>query len=299
MRKEHLDATAVTILLICCTLWGALQVAAKATIPEIAPVFQGAIRFVGATVLLGAWCAYRGIALFGRDGSLKWGLVCGGLFALEFVLLFVGLQLTTASRLTLFLYTSPFWVAALLPLWVKSERLSFWQWVGLLLAFCAVVLALLSRTSGGGDWRGDVLGLLAGLFWGLTTIVIRGSGIARIGAEKLLFYQVAFTGAALPLASLALGESWNLPWQGVGWSALAWGSMLAQTVLGAFASYLAWMWLLAHYPATRVSGFVFLVPVVALMLGAWWLGEPITVTMLAALALIAAGMVLINRKAPA
>jgi drug/metabolite transporter (DMT)-like permease len=297
VRRERLDALAIGVLLACCVVWGVLQVAAKATIPEIAPVWQASLRFAGATVLLLAWSRWRGIALWQRDGSLGWGLVCGTLFAVEFALLFVGLQRTSASRLTLFLYTSPFWVAALLPLWVRAERLSTAQWAGLVLAFAAVVgaLALRPDTVTTSVW-GDVLALLAGLFWGLTTVAIRASGLARIGAEKLLLYQVATTALVLPFVSLALGEAWSLPWQGAGWSTLAWASIVAQTAFGAFASYLAWMWLLAHYPATRVSGFVFLVPVVALLTGAAWLGEPITWAMLASLGLIATGIWLINRR---
>jgi drug/metabolite transporter (DMT)-like permease len=96
---------------------------------------------------------------------------------------------------------------------------------------------------------------------------------------------------AVPWISLALGESWNLQW-----SPLAWGSMLAQTVIGAFASYLAWMWMLGRYPATKISVFVFLTPLFALLFGTWLLGEAATPTLLATLGLVAVGIVLVNRK---
>jgi drug/metabolite transporter (DMT)-like permease len=56
------------------------------------------------------------------------------------------------------------------------------------------------------------------------------------------------------------------------------------------------MWLLAHYPATRMSAFSFLTPIFALMAGALWLGEAVTPTLLLSLALVAAGMVLVNRR---
>ena len=67
-------------------------------------------------------------------------------------------------------------------------------------------------------------------------------------------------------------------------------------MIGAFASYLVWMWLLAHYPATRISAFTFLTPLFALLAGALWLGEPVTASLLAALTLVAAGIVLVNRR---
>jgi drug/metabolite transporter (DMT)-like permease len=204
---------------------------------------------------------------------------------------------TTASRLTIFLYTSPFWVAALVPLFVKSERLRPVQWLGMACAFVAVSFAMRegwSAQSAGiaPGAVGDLLGLAAGALWGLTTVSIRANNLTRISPEKLLFYQIAATAVSLPCLSWAWGESWSLDW-----SPLAWGSMFAQTVIGAFASYLTWMWMLGRYPATRISVFVFLTPLFALLFGTLILGEAVTPTLLAALALVAVGIVLVNRKA--
>ena len=294
-RKDHLDALAISILLACCLFWGFQQVLVKATIPEVPPVFQAFIRFAGATVVLWIWCVVRGIRLFERDGSMVAGLVAGALFAAEFSALFVGLKYTSASRLTVFVYTSPLWVAALLPLFVKTERLRPSQWLGVACAFVAVLFALregFSAHSVVADvWLGDSLALLAGMLWGLTTVVIRATGLSRVSAEKLLFYQVAVSAVTLPFLSLALGEAWSLRY-----SAFAWGSLGVQTVVGAFVSYLAWMWMLGRYPATKVSVFVFLTPMFALLFGAMWLDEAITSSLLAALALVAVGIVLVSRK---
>jgi drug/metabolite transporter (DMT)-like permease len=69
-----------------------------------------------------------------------------------------------------------------------------------------------------------------------------------------------------------------------------------QVFVGAFASYLTWMWMLGRYPATKLSSFVFLTPVFALVFAAVWLGEPITAKLVAALALVGVGIVLVNRK---
>ena len=292
-RKNHLDTLSISLLLACCLFWGFQQVLVKATLVELPPVFQASIRFAGATLLLWLWCAWRGVKLFSADGTLGAGLLAGGLFAIEFACLYIGLQYTSASRLTVFLYTSPFWVAALLPGWVASEKLRPVQWAGLACAFAAVAFALREGFNSGdaSTWLGDVLALVAGMFWGLTTVVIRASSLARVSAEKLLFYQVAVSALALPPLSLALGEQWV--WR---FSPFAITSLLLQTVVGAFASYLAWMWMLGRYPATKISVFVFLTPLFALLFGALWLGEAVTPSLLAALALVAAGIVLVNRK---
>lgn len=292
-RKTHLDGIAIGLLLVCCLFWGAQQVLIKATLAELPPFFQASVRFIGATALLLAWCAWRKIPLWGRDGSLKPGLIAGVLFAGEFAAIYAGLQYTSASRLTVFLYTSPFWVAVLVPLWVPSEKMGMWQWLGLFLAFCGVALAMFDGFSSAmpGHWVGDLLALAAGLGWGLTTVVIRTSVLAKLGAEKLLFYQIAISAVLLAIVSLAAGERWQHAWSG-----FAISSMLIQTVVGAFISYLTWMWLLGHYPATKISGFVFLTPLCALLVGSLWLGEALTLPLMLGLACVAAGMLLVNRR---
>ena len=294
-RKTHLDALAISLLLACCLFWGFQQILIKSTVAEVPPLWQAALRFVGATALLWLWCAVRGVRLFAHDGTLKAGLLAGALFASEFSCIYLGLRDTTASRLTVFLYTSPFVVAVLLPRLVPSEKLRPVQWVGLVIAFAAVALAFSEGFVGGPttskQWRGDALALAAGTLWGLTTLVIRGSKLATASAEKTLFYQVAVTAAVAPLLSLALGEPWSLSY-----SNQAWGSLALQTVIGAFASYLTWMWLLRHYPATQMSSFTFLTPVFALVFGVLLLDEPLTLQLMLALSGVAIGIVLVNRR---
>ncbi len=291
-RKTHLDSLAYTLLLACCVFWGFQQVLIKATVAQVPPVFQVALRFAGATVLLWLWCRWRKVPLVPRDGTLAPGLLVGALFAAEFACIYIGLQYSDASRLTVFLYTSPFWVAAVLPFFVASERLRPLQWTGLACAFAAVVFALGDGLrSSTAPWWGDALALAAGMFWGLTTVVIRSSTLARTPAEQLLFYQIGFSALCLPLLSMALGERWHFEWSG-----FAMASMVVQTVVGAFASYLVWMWLLGRYPAGKMSAFVFLTPIFALLFGTLWLHEPVTPSLLGAVALVGVGIVLVNKK---
>lgn len=95
----------------------------------------------GAVALLWLWCMRRGVLLFQRDGTLPGGLLAGALFAAEFCCIYLGLQNTTASRLTVFLYTSPFWVALFLPRWVPAERAARVAMGGSGAAFAAWCLA--------------------------------------------------------------------------------------------------------------------------------------------------------------
>lgn len=297
-RKPKLDTPAMLLLLACCGFWGLQQILIKTTVAEVPPMWQGSLRIGGAACLVMLWCAWRGIPLFKRDGTLWGGLLAGALFAGEFVCIYLGLQFTSASRLTVFLYTSPFVVALLLPRFVLTERLRGVQWVGLAVAFAAVGLAFSesflpgARAAGPHQLLGDAFGLAAGALWGLTTIALRTTRVASASAEKALFYQLGVTAVVMPLLSLLRGEAWSL-----NYSAWAWTSLGLQTVVGAFASYLTWMWMLRHYPATQMASFTFLTPVFALLFGVGLLNEPLTLQLGLALAGVAAGIVLVNRRA--
>ena len=290
-RREHLDTFAISLLLGCCMFWGFQQVLIKATLPLVPPMIQACARFVGATVLLLLWCAWRRIPLWQRDGTLGAGLLAGLLFALEFVCIYVGMLYTSASRLTILLYTSPLWVALLLPVWLKHERLHAGQWLGLGLAFAGVAFALRDSLTGASSLQGDLLSLTAGAMWGLTTVVLRTTALARVRAEKLLIYQIGVSALLLPLVAWGLGETFTADYPPLGWLALG-----VQAVFGAFFTFLIWMWIISRYPATQVSAFAFLSPLSALLFGALWLGEPVTVDLMIALVGVALGIYLVNRR---
>lgn len=292
-RKQHLDGAAVVILLGCCVLWGLNQVAAKAALTEIGPLWQAALRSGLAGLLVWAFAAVRGVALFRPDGSLPGGLLAGLLFAAEFACIFVGLQYTTASRMVVFLYLSPFVVALGMPLISPAERLSRRQAIGLLIAFAAVAFAFGEGLQGSGQrlqWLGDALGLLAALLWGGTTLAIRATKLSSASAEKTLLYQLAVSAVALAAGAVATGEVLPLDWS---WR-LA-GLFGFQAVIVSFASYLLWFWLIRHYPATKLSSFTLSTPLFGLLAGAMLLGEPITPRLMLALAGLAAGIVMVNR----
>ncbi len=292
-RKDHLDTLAVAVLLGCCAVWGLAQVAAKVTLAEVPPLLQSGVRSLGAALLLLLWSRWRGLSVLRPDGSTGAGLFAGVLFALEFACMFIGLQFTTASRMVVFLYTAPFVVALGMPLIARNERLTLWQGAGLLLAFCGVVWAFAEGFSnpaaGRLQWLGDALGLAAAVLWGLTTLVVRGTRLASAAPERTLLYQLAVSALALTAASAFSNEAW--PRSISPPVALL---MLFQVVVVTSASYLAWFWLVRHYPATKVAAFTLLTPLFGLLAGVLLLGEPLTLRLVVALVTVCAGIAIVN-----
>jgi drug/metabolite transporter (DMT)-like permease len=134
-------AGAFALMVLLCAIWGFQQVAMKFATTEIAPILQAAIRSAGGALLVFAWARWRGIELGWSDGSLRPGLAAGVLFGLEFVFIFVGVELTTVSRMVVFLYTAPCFTVLGLHFFVPGERMGRRQWAGVMLAFGGLVLA--------------------------------------------------------------------------------------------------------------------------------------------------------------
>ncbi len=281
------------MMVVLCAVWGLNQVAIKVANEGISPVLQAGLRSTGATVLVSAWCFWRGTRLFARDGSLLPGLGAAALFAAEFAVLYWGLVYTTASRAVLFLYMAPFVVAVGAHIFVPGERLRTPQVIGLLCAFAGIALAFADalRLPSHRELVGDVLELAAALLWGATTVLVKASRLARIDPSRTLLYQLAGSAAALPVVSWALGEHGiTAP------TPLVLGALAYQTVVVAAISYMAWFALMTRYPASQLSAFSFLTPLFGLLAGALLLGEPITGGLAAAMLCVAFGIYLVNRR---
>jgi len=286
-----LDGRAYGLLFACTMLWGLQQVAIKVALPSVSPLAQSAVRSALATVLLLGWAQWRGIRLFGRDGTLAAGIAAGVLFAGEFCFIYSGLAHTSASRMVVFVYLAPVLTALGLAIAVPGERLAPLQWAGVLLAFAGLVAAFADGLGAGdrGTLLGDAFGVVAAVLWAATTVLVRGSSLARVPAEKTLFYQLAVSALLLPLAAWLVGEPGI-----VRLDPLAVGSLLFQGVAVAFASYLAWFWLLTRYYAGRLAVFSFLAPLFGVVFGVWLLGERLSPTFAVAALMVGAGIGMVN-----
>ena len=287
-----LDPTAMAILVVLCVSWGLQQVAIKVAIRGVPPLLQSGIRSVGATIFIWIWMTVRREPLLERDGTLWWGIAAGLLFAAEFILIYWGLEYTNASRAVIFLYMSPFVVALGAQLFIPGEHLRAIQVFGLCCAFLGILIAFEESLSFPTRRMliGDSMLTGAAVLWGATTVLIKASPLTRIKPSKTLLYQLAASSVILPLASLVKGESGI-----VLMTPLIAGCIVYQTIWVAFITYLAWFWLIRHYPPSRLASFTFLTPLFGVLAGGLLLGEPITGGLLVALVLVGAGIYLVNR----
>jgi len=283
--------SAIALTALLCASWALAQVGMKIAGEAIPPLIQAGLRSALAIPLLLAWCAWRGVVVLRRDGTLGPGALAGALFALEFWALFAALNLTAASRATALLYTAPFFAMLGAHWLVPGDRMSARKVGGMLLAFAGVLLAFADRLdASGAELAGDLLAVLAGALWGATLVTIKATKLTLIAPERTLLYQLAASALLLPLG-LALGERIS----GTA-SATSWAWLAYQVVGVAFAGYAAWFWLVARYKASLLAPFLFLTPVFGLIFGGLILGEPLTWPLAGAVLLIGAGITLCNRR---
>ena len=272
--------------------WGFNNVAIKLAIHDIPPLIQSSVRSLIAVLLVGAWTQARGIPLFKRDGTLWAGILAGILFAIEFLLIYRGLVWTTATRGVLFLYLAPFFVVIGSRWLVPGDHFHLSQWLGLLLSFVGIVIAFGLPTPAADPRQvlGDLMLVGGAAAWAATTLTIKASALNRISAEKTLLYQLVVSAPLLGLGAIVFSERITaMP------SAVALGAFAYQTIYVVSITFTIWFALVVRYSAARLSVFTFLAPLFGVAAGHLVLGEPLTPAFAVAVALVAAGLLLVNR----
>ncbi len=290
--SRPLDALAIIVTVGLCLSWGFNNVSIKLALHDIPPLTQSAARSAIATVAVFAWTQCRGIALFKRDGTLAAGLLAGVLFALEFLLIYRGLVWTTATRGVLFLYLAPFFVVIGSRWLVPGDHFSGSQWLGLSLSFVGIVIAfgLPTPATDPHQLLGDLMFVGAGAAWAATTLAIKASALNRASPEKTLLYQLVVSVPLLGAGALIFGERMDhMP------SAVAVGAFAYQTLYVVSITFAVWFALIVRYSTARLSVFTFLSPLFGVAAGHLILNEPLTPAFALAVALVAGGILLVNR----
>jgi len=286
-----LSPGAVALMLMLCLSWGFNQIAVKLVLPDVPPMLQALARSSGAlpVLLIIGWL--RGVKFFERDGTLWAGISAGVIFGIEFVLIYRGLLLTSASRAVVFLYTAPFFVALGSYLFL-GERLRASQWAGLALSFAGVALAIgvPQADVDAGVLLGDLLIVAGGALWAATTLIVKATALIRAPAEKGLGYQVALSIPIFVFAAWLTEERiTHMP------SALSLSLLAYQAFWVVGLTFLLWFALVKAYSASKLSAFTFITPLFGVVASYFIMHDTLSLAFAAAAVLVIAGLYLVNR----
>jgi len=291
MRRDGLDAAGVAMLLGVQLLLALNQISIKVVNAGLQPVFFAGLRSALAILFVWGWLVLRGRPPRLNRAALLPGLAIGAVFAAEFLFLFVALDLTTVGRASVLMYSMPLWFA-LMAHFGLGDRITAQKAVGLVLAFAGTAWAILGGAKGGeGSILGDLCALGAALGWAGTAFIARRPRMRAEGPEMQLFWMVLVSAPILLAVSPLFGPLIR------DLQPLHLWLVLFQAAVVVAGGFIAWLWLMSVYPSSTVAAFSFLTPVLAILLGAAIFGETLSPAILGPGALVAGGIVLINRSA--
>jgi drug/metabolite transporter (DMT)-like permease len=291
-RKDRIDAAGAAGLVAFAFLLAVNQVLIKVVNGGFQPVFFAGLRSGLAILFIYGWIRWRGIEIKITRDNIGAGLLIGAIFAAEFLFLFIALDLTTVVRTSIIFYSMPVWLALMAHVGLAGERITPAKATGLAVAFAGTAWAILDQGSSAGraSLTGDLCALAAAFGWAGTAFLARGSAMVRERPEVQLLWMVAVSAPILLALSPLFGPlvrdltAWHL------------AGLMFQVIVVVSAGFIFWLWLLSIYPAASVASFSFLTPIFGLTLGWLLLDEPLGPGILGAAALVAAGIILINRR---
>jgi drug/metabolite transporter (DMT)-like permease len=296
-RSRRASALNVWLALgIVYVVWGSTYLAIAIAVETLPPLLYAGIRFALAGVLLTAWLAFRGVDLRISRAELAGAAVVG------ILLLAIANGLVVLAERTV-----PSGIAALIvasiPLWVVIYRMIARERVGLdLLAgvFLGLIGVAILVVPGGIDGTLDVIGALmlfgATLAWALGTVLS-----PRLHTPQNVLvstaYQMLAGGVVLVVVGLGRGELVNI--DPATFSVRSMVAFAYLVIFGSLVAFTAYTWLLQNASVSLVSTYAFVNPVVAVLLGALVLAEPITPSILigAAVIVVAVAFIVVRQNA--
>ena len=290
-KKNNIDLTGGVVLISFSMLLGLNQTLVKIVNYGIHPIFQVGLRSLIAAIPVLIFCILFKKKISIRDGSLIPGIICGAIFALEFVLLFFALEFTSVARSSILFYSMPVWLGIAAHFLIKNEKLNSKKLLGFLISVIAVSIALFTKNDlGEGGIIGDFFALCASFLWATIVLIVRKTKLNRSCPEMQLLYQLIVSSIVILPISYYLGFYFREI--NIGITII----FIFQAVVIVAAGFLIWFWTLSVYPATSIASFSFFGPIFGVFFGWLILKEEISILIFLSLALVSCGIYLINKN---
>jgi drug/metabolite transporter (DMT)-like permease len=276
-----------------CLVWGTTYLAIRIAVQTIPPMLLTSIRFLIAGTVMTSIALARG-EKFPRDRRTLANLALVGLLTLGIgnTAVVWAEQWVPSGLAALFVATAPFWMALLELFRSGGERHTTRGVIGMVIGFAGVAMLVTPKGAGGSFDRHFVIGVIVmqigSLAWQLGSMRSKYT-LQHVRPMVSASLQMLSGGIILAIGGVAAGEPARLHFTPRTFAALAY-----LTVFGSILAYSAYVYALAHLPTSKSSLYAYVNPVVAVILGWLILSEQLTWVSIAAMAVILAGVALVQ-----
>lgn len=280
----------VLLTVIWGTTWAVIRVGLRGM-----PPFTGvSLRFAIAGALLFALAPVMKVRFGTHPHERRLWLILGCLsFCGSYGIVYWSEQWVPSGLASVLFATFPLLVAILAHLFLPGERMTRAGAIGVLVGFAGVAVVFsedFTKLGGPGVARGAVVFLGSPIVSSIAYVCTKkwGKGIHPL---SLSAPPMVFTAVVMGIVALLVERDRPVTWTGE-----SLGALFYLAVAGTALTFTVYYWLLSFLPATRLSLMAYLIPVVAVILGATVFDEPLTAKVVAGSALVVVGVALAGRR---
>jgi len=286
MPKEISFGGAALIALIC-VIFGGNTVAIKLCLEGFGVFAFAGFRFLIAAGVIFLWAKATGRSLKLKRKDFKPVFIVTAVFSAQFSFFVLGVSQTSASRAALLVNLQPFCVLILAHFFIAGDRMTLRKFIGMAIGFCGVASIFIFNDDATMDFRsGDVFVLITALLWGCNAVYFK-SFIGNRSVFVVTFYHLLFSTPFFFIMSFFFDDAMILT--------ITFKTAVAffyQAVISAGFGFIVWNAMQKRYKASAVHSFLFIMPVSGVFLSAFFLKEPLSANIMAALFLIAPGILI-------
>jgi drug/metabolite transporter (DMT)-like permease len=283
-----------SLLVLMVTLWAINFVVARIVLREMPAILAASLRAMGGALLLVPAYFWMGR----KYDSARWSradlpvlLLLGAIGVAGNQLSFMtGYERTSTAHAAILVGLTPLMVLVIAA-WLGQEKVTLRKAAGMAIALAGILVLQLARShTSTATPLGDLFILLAAVTFSIYTVIGKRM-TQRHGA--LTVSTFAYAGGGVLLAPILAWYAFRFSFQAVTWK--AWAGIVYMAAFPSVLCYLIYYYALTYIPATRVSAFGYLQPVLALLLGVFLLGEEFTGALVAGGTLVVTGVLVTER----
>jgi len=290
MKTENRNA--YLALLVVCIVWGVSWVGTKEAVRNMPPFQMVGIRQIMAGLCYVLFFLFRGDKM---PAKKNWGpiLLLSFLnFMISNGLATWGVKLTTAGISAIMGAIFPLWLVLILTL-KGGNRIPRLAWLGMLLGFVGICLIFYDHLKMLFEYSflaGIIIGLAASLAWAYGTIYTKEYA-ADFNPYQSIGWQMLISGIVLNIVATATGHT--IPLVEITWR--TWEAILFLVIVSSIIAFLAYLYALQRLPASLVSTYAYINPIVAVFAGHFFLHEKLSLLILEGSVVTLTGVYVVNR----